>query len=200
MNMENSVIYTHVESVCCAAKEASRAYGSTSTAKKNALLCAMADQLTADCAMILAANAEDLSAAAENGVPKTMLDRLKLDEKRLAGICAALREVAALPDPIGSGEQTIRPNGLVIRHIRAPMGCVAMIYEARPNVTVDAAALCLKTGNAVVLRGGKEAIRSSMALVESMRKALVAHGFSPDLIGLITMTDRAGATASLART
>ena len=188
-------IQAHVESICRAAKEASRGFGSTSTAKKNALLCAMADQLTADCAAILAANAEDLAAAAENGVPTTMLDRLKLDEKRLGGICAALREVAALPDPIGSGEQTIRPNGLIIRHVRAPMGCVAMIYEARPNVTVDAAALCLKTGNAVVLRGGKEAIRSSMALVESMRKALTAHGFSPDLIGLITMTDRAGATA-----
>jgi len=188
-------IQAHVESVCRAAKEASRAYGSTSTAEKNTLLCAMADQLTADCATILAANAEDLSAATENGVPGTMLDRLKLDEKRLAGICAALREVAALPDPIGSGEQSIRPNGLVIRHIRAPMGCVAMIYEARPNVTADAAALCLKTGNAVVLRGGKEAIRSSMAMVASMRKALVSRGFSPDLIGLITMTDRAGATA-----
>ena len=187
-------IQTHVESVCRAAKEASRSFGSTSTAKKNALLCAMAEQLTADCAAILEANAADLEAAAENGVPKTMLDRLKLDEKRLAGICAALREVAALPDPIGSGEQTVRPNGLIIRHVRAPMGCVAMIYEARPNVTVDAAALCLKTGNAVVLRGGKEAIRSSMALVASMRKALAAHGFSPDLIGLITMTDRAGAT------
>ena len=193
--MENSAIYNHVEAICRAAKEASRTYGSTSTARKNALLCAMADQLTADCTAILAANAEDLAAAAENGVPKTMLDRLKLDEKRLGGICSALREVAALPDPIGSGEQVIRPNGLVIRHVRAPMGCVAMIYEARPNVTVDAAALCLKTGNAVVLRGGKEAIRSSMALVESMKKALTAHGFSPDLIGLIIMTDRAGATA-----
>ena len=193
--MENSAIYTHVESICRAAKEASRAYGSTSTAEKNALLLAMADQLTADQAAILAANAEDLAAAAENNVPKTMLDRLKLDEKRLAGICAALREVASLPDPIGSGEQTTRPNGLVIRHVRAPMGCVAMIYEARPNVTVDAAALCLKTGNAVVLRGGKEAIRSSTAMVASMKKALVAGGFSPDLIGLITMTDRAGATA-----
>ena len=189
------IIQNHVETICRAAKEASRGYASTATADKNALLCAMADQLTADCGVILAANAEDLAAAAENGVPKTMLDRLKLDEKRLGGICDALREVAALPDPIGSGEQTIRPNGLVIRHVRAPMGCVAMIYEARPNVTVDAAALCLKTGNAVVLRGGKEAIRSSMALVESMRKALVVRGFSPDLIGLITMTDRAGATA-----
>ena len=188
-------IQTHVESICRAAKEASRGYGATGTADKNALLCAMADQLMADCAAILEANAADLAAAAENGVPKTMLDRLKLDEKRLAGICSALREVAALPDPIGSGEQTIRPNGLIIRHVRAPMGCVAMIYEARPNVTVDAAALCLKTGNAVVLRGGKEAIRSSMALVESMKKALTARGFSPDLIGLITMTDRAGATA-----
>ena len=188
-------IQIHVESICRAAKEASRSFGSTSTAEKNALLCAMADQLLADTEAILSANAEDLSAAAENGVPKTMLDRLKLDEKRLSGICSALREVASLPDPIGSGEQTVRPNGLIIRHVRAPMGCVAMIYEARPNVTVDAAALCLKTGNAVVLRGGKEAIRSSMALVESMRKALAVRGFSPDLIGLITMTDRAGATA-----
>ena len=188
-------IQTHVESICRAAKEASRTYGSTSTAKKNALLRSMSDQLITDTEAILAANAEDLAAAAENGVPKTMLDRLKLDEGRLRGIYAALREVAALPDPIGSGEQTVRPNGLVIRHVRAPMGCVAMIYEARPNVTVDAAALCLKTGNAVVLRCGKEAIRSSTALVESMRRALVWRGFSPDLIGLITMTDRAGATA-----
>ena len=189
------IINAHVESVCRAAKEASRRYGSTGTAQKNALLCAMADRLKRDEAAILAANAADLAAAAENGVPKTMLDRLKLDEKRLAGICDALREVAALPDPIGSGEQTVRPNGLIIRHVRAPMGCVAMIYEARPNVTVDAAALCLKTGNAVVLRGGKEAIRSSTALVDSMKAALVEQGFSPDLIGLITMTDRAGATA-----
>ena len=189
------IIYTHVESICRAAKEASRGYGATSTAEKNVLLRSMSDQLITDTDAILAANAEDLAAAAENGVPKTMLDRLKLDEGRLRGIRAALREVAALPDPIGSGEQTVRPNGLVIRHVRAPMGCVAMIYEARPNVTVDAAALCLKTGNAVVLRCGKEAIRSSTALVESMRRALVWRGFSPDLIGLITMTDRAGATA-----
>ncbi len=188
-------IFNHVQEICRAAKMASRTYGSTDTARKNALLCAMADQLTEDCATILEANRADLEAAAENGVPTTMLDRLKLDEKRLAGICSALREVAALPDPIGSGEQTVRPNGLVIRHVRAPLGCVAMIYEARPNVTVDAAALCLKTGNAVVLRGGKEAINSGIALVQSMKKALSSQGFSPDLIGFITMVDRAGATA-----
>ncbi len=193
--MEKNEIYLQVEDICRAAKAASRAYGSTGTAKKNALLCAMADQLMADLDEILAANAKDLENAAENGVPKTMLDRLKLDEKRMKGICDALREVAALPDPIGSGERTVRPNGLVIQKVRAPMGCVAMIYEARPNVTVDAAALCLKTGNAVVLRGGKEAIQSGTALVASMRKALVAGGFSPDLIGFITSTDRAGSTA-----
>ncbi len=193
--MEKNEIYLQVEDICRAAKAASRAYGSTGTAKKNALLCAMADQLMVDLDEILAANAKDLENAAENGVPKTMLDRLKLDEKRMKGICDALREVAALPDPIGSGERTVRPNGLVIQKVRAPMGCVAMIYEARPNVTVDAAALCLKTGNAVVLRGGKEAIQSGTALVASMRKALVAGGFSPDLIGFITSTDRAGSTA-----
>ena len=188
-------IRAHVEAVCAAAKEASRTYGSTDTARKNALLCAMADRLAADRDRILEANATDLSLATENGVPATMLDRLKLTEARLASICDALREVAALPDPIGSGEQTVRPNGLCIRHVRAPMGCVAMIYEARPNVTVDAAALALKTGNAVVLRGGKEAIHSGLALVESMKAALAENGFSPDLIGFISMTDREGATA-----
>ena len=187
-------VQDHVTAVARAAKAASRAYAATSTDKKNALLLAMADRLLVDTATILAANREDLDAAAENGVPGPMLDRLKLTEDRLAGIAAALRDVAALPDPIGSGEQITRPNGLVIRHVRAPLGCVAIIYEARPNVTVDAAALCLKTGNAVVLRGGKEAIRSSMALVTSMKAVLAEQGFSPDLIGLVTMTDRAGAT------
>ncbi len=191
----HDMIYNHVLDICRAAKEASRTYGSTATAEKNALLHAMADRLMADCATILEANADDLAHAAENGVPGPMLDRLRLDEKRLSGICDALREVASLPDPIGSGEQTVRPNGLCIRHIRAPMGCVAMIYEARPNVTVDAAALALKTGNAVVLRGGKEALRSSKALVASMKAALIDRGFSSDLIGLITLTDREGATA-----
>ena len=188
-------IYLHVEHICRAAKAASRTYGSTDTAEKNALLRAMADQLMADVDDILAANAADLAAAEENGVPKAMLDRLKLDARRLSGICDALREVAALPDPIGSGDCTVRPNGLQIRHVRAPLGCVAIIYEARPNVTVDAAALCLKTGNAVVLRGGKEAVHSGTALVASMKKALSANGFNPDLIGFISMTDRAGANA-----
>ncbi len=192
---QTNPIYTEVEDICRRAKAASRSYGSTSTAKKNALLCAMADHLWADLDTILSANAQDLANAEENGVPKTMLDRLKLDEKRMVGICDALREVATLPDPIGSGERFVRPNGLVIQKVRAPMGCVAMIYEARPNVTVDAAALCLKTGNAVVLRGGKEAICSGTALVASMRSALVENGFSPDLIGFITSTDRAGSTA-----
>ncbi len=192
---QKTEMYFYVENICKAAKEASRTYGATSTAKKNALLCAMADQIMADVADILAANQKDLDAAEENGVPKAMMDRLKLDEKRLGGICDALREVAALPDPIGSGERSVRPNGLVIQHVRAPLGCVAIIYEARPNVTVDAAALCLKTGNAVVLRGGKEAVHSGTALVASMKKALIANGFSPDLIGFIAQTDRAGANA-----
>ncbi len=187
-------ITAHVTDICRAAKAASRAYASTGTAEKNALLLAMADRLHADTVTILEANAADLAAAADNGVPSTMLDRLKLTPDRIEGICRALRDVAALPDPIGSGEQTTRPNGLIIRHVRAPMGCIAIIYEARPNVTVDAAALCLKTGNSVVLRGGKEAIRSSTALVASMKAALADKGFSPDLIGLVTMTDRAGAT------
>ena len=192
---QKTEIYLHVENICKAAKAASRTYGSTGTAQKNALLRAMADRLAIDTPTILEANAADLKAAAENGVPKTMLDRLKLDEGRINGIRSALCEVAALPDPIGSGDRVVRPNGMVINHVRAPLGCIAIIYEARPNVTVDAAALCLKTGNAVVLRGGKEAIHSSTALVQSMKRALADNGVSPDLIGLVTMTDRAGANA-----
>ena len=194
-NLQSSPIYAQVENICRKAKAASRTYGSTGTAQKNQLLSAMADRLWADLDTILTANAQDLACAQENGVPKTMLDRLKLDEKRMKGICDALREVATLPDPIGAGERFVRPNGLVIQKVRAPMGCVAMIYEARPNVTVDAAALCLKTGNAVVLRGGKEAINSATALVNSMKAALVEQGFSPDLVGFVDTTDRAGSTA-----
>ena len=183
-------IFEEVRALCAAAKAAAAGYGHTSTADKNKLLLNIASRLEADCPTLLEANRKDLEAGEAAGLSRAMLDRLALSEGRLAGICDALRALVALPDPVGAGECLRRPNGLEIRHVRAPLGVVAMIYEARPNVTVDAAALCLKTGNAVVLRGGKEAIHTNRALVASIRAVLVEDGFSPDLVGLVASTDR----------
>ena len=188
---------TYIHNLCASAKTAAPALAAASTAKKNAALAAIADALAADRDAILAANARDLAAAADNGVPTTMLDRLRLTEARLDGICAAVRELIGLADPIGAGERWVRPNGLVIERIKVPMGVVGMIYEARPNVTVDAAALCLKTGNAVVLRGGKEAIETNRALVASMKGALAAVGLDPAVLALVERTEREGVTAML---
>ena len=122
-----------------------------------------------------------------------MLDRLKLDEVRIAGICDDIRALIALPDPIGTGSVITRPNGLTIKCTKVPLGVVAMIYEARPNVTVDAAAMCVKTGNSVILRGGKEAINTNKTLVKIMKKALESVGISPDVIGLVENTERESA-------
>ncbi|MEJ2481336.1 MAG: aldehyde dehydrogenase family protein, partial [Acidihalobacter sp.] len=140
---------------------------------KNALLCAMADELDAQADTVLAANAEDMAAAREKGIGEAMLDRLALDEKRLAGVADALRFVASLPDPVGEvTERHTSDKGFEIQRVRVPLGVVGMIYEARPNVTADAAALCLKAGNGVILRGGKEAVRSNTAIAACLRKAL----------------------------
>ncbi len=190
-------ITTYIRELAASARSAAPTLASASTARKNAALAAMADALAADAADILAANETDLANAAANGVPATMLDRLRLTEARISGICAALRELIGLADPIGSGDRWVRPNGLVISRIRVPMGVVGMIYEARPNVTVDAAALCLKTGNAVVLRGGKEALETNRALVASMKAALRTAGLDPDVIALVERTDREGVNAML---
>ncbi|MBQ9163061.1 MAG: glutamate-5-semialdehyde dehydrogenase [Clostridia bacterium] len=192
---DTNKIYDDVRAVCRAAKNAWRSYASTSTTKKDQLLCDIASGLSKDKAAIFAANAADLENARAAGISAGMLDRLTLDEKRLSGICSALFDVAKLPDPIGSGTRTTRPNGLQITCTRAPIGTVAIIYEARPNVTVDAAALCLKTGNAVVLRGGKEAINTNRALVTSIKKVLSDNGYSPNLVGLIESTDRESSVA-----
>ena len=194
MNDTNK-IYDDVRALCSAAKNAWRGYAATSTQKKNDLLCKIADGLNSDKDVIFEANARDLEAARAAGIPSGMLDRLTLDEKRLSDICSALLDVAKLPDPIGSGSRVTRPNGLEITCTRAPIGTVAIIYEARPNVTVDAAALCLKTGNSVVLRGGKEAVNTNTALVTSIKKVLSDNGYSPDLVGLVTSTDRESSVA-----
>jgi glutamate-5-semialdehyde dehydrogenase len=144
---------------------------------KRTLLRDMAAALETQSAAILAANAEDMRQAAAKGVQGAMLDRLRLDESRVAGIANALREVAELPDPVGVvTRRETRPNGLSIERVRIPLGVIAMIYEARPNVTADAAALCLMAGNAVILRGGSGAIHSNTASAAAVKSALEAHG------------------------
>ena len=153
---------------------------------KAALLTAMAAALEADSTVILAANARDLDAAREKGVGSAMLDRLALDPKRLAAIADALREVAALPDPVGQvTRDDVRPNGIRVRKVRVPLGVIAMIYEARPNVTADAAALCIKAGNGVILRGGSEAIHSNTAIARALRGALEAQGVPAAALTLV---------------
>ncbi|WP_242107281.1 glutamate-5-semialdehyde dehydrogenase [Luteimonas aquatica] len=175
-----------IKSQALACRDAAQAVAQLSTEAKNALLRAMAAALEADEAAILAANARDLAAAAEKGIGGAMLDRLKLDPKRLAAIAQALREVAELPDPVGQvTRRDTRPNGIAIERVRVPLGVVAMIYEARPNVTADAAALCLKAGNGVILRGGSEAIHSNTAIATSLKRALREAGVPDAALTLV---------------
>ena len=178
-----------------AAKAASRILMTAGEAQKNRALHAMADQLLAQSAAILAANAEDLAMAEANGMSKSLQDRLALSEKRLADMADGLRAVAALPDPIGEVvEGSVRPNGLQLRKVRVPLGVIGMIFEARPNVTSDSAGLCLKAGNAVILRGGKEAFRSNQAVVVALRDGLQEAGLPQDCVQLVQDTSRATAT------
>lgn len=164
------------------------------SARKDALLRSMAGSLRRARGAILAANAEDL-AAAQGSIGEVMLDRLRLTEERIEGMAAGLEQVAQLPDPVGKVLRRIeRPNGLAIEKVSVPLGVIAIIYESRPNVTADAAALCLKAGSACVLRGGKEAIRSNRAIVAALREGAQQAGFDPDLICLVEDTSRASAT------
>ena len=163
---------------------------------KNAALEAIARTLEENAAEIFAANAEDIAAGRAAGIAPNLLDRMLLDEKRLAGIVEGVRQVAALKDPIGEvlHAETL-PNGLIVSQMRVPLGVVGMIYEARPNVTVDAAVLCLKSGNAVILRGSKDILRSNICLVKLMRQALTEAGLDPDCIALVEDPSRETATA-----
>ena len=177
------------------AKAAKAAVSRLTTAEKNAALLAMAHALTAEQETILAANAQDLEAA-RGTVPQVMLDRLLLNEQRIAAMAQGIREVAALPDPVGRvlSERT-RADGLLIQKVSVPMGVIAIIYESRPNVTSDAAALALKSGSVCVLRGGKEAFRSANAIVEALRKGLKSQGITENAVNLVQDTSRASATA-----
>lgn len=164
------------------------------TQQKNTTLAAIAASLRENSKTIIAANKEDLERGRKNGLSDGMLDRLMLDDERIEGIAGAVEDVIALPDPCGRLlEEIKRPNGLAIKKVSVPLGVIGIIYESRPNVTADAAVLCLKSSNAVILRGGKEAIDSNIAIVAAMRAALKECGFDENCIQLVTDTSRESA-------
>ncbi|HEY9162597.1 MAG TPA: glutamate-5-semialdehyde dehydrogenase [Desulfomonilia bacterium] len=174
------------------AKEASRHLATLGSSEKADVLKKMADAIMKNSAMLKEKNAIDVRKADANGLSTAMIDRLTLTDKVLEGMAAALTEIADLPDPIGSITNMVtRPNGLMVGRMRIPLGVVAMIYESRPNVTADAAGLCLKSGNACVLRGGSEAFNSNMAIVKVLKDTLEGTSINPDAIGFIPLTDRA---------
>ena len=175
-----------IRALALACRDAAPLIAQLGAEPKRALLQDMACSLERHTDAILAANAHDLQQAVDKGVRGAMLDRLRLDAARVAGIAQALREVAALPDPVGIvTRREQRPNGIAVERVRIPLGVVAMIYEARPNVTADAAALCLKAGNAVILRGGSEALQSNTAIAAALHEALRAHGLPEAAVTLL---------------
>lgn len=178
-----------------AARRAATALAQASTSVKNQALLAMAETLLADSAWILEANSEDIRRARERGLSEAMVERLTLNEKRIAAMAEGIRQVAALPDPVGEiVEGWKRPNGLEILKVRVPLGVIAIIYESRPNVTADAAALCLKSGNAVILRGGSEAFQSNQAITSSLVRAIESTGLPAECVQMVQTTDREAAT------
>ncbi len=180
------------------ARKASRQLVVASGEQKNRWLLASASALRESKAEILAANLLDVEAAAANGLNSAQVDRLRLNDSRLEGVARALEEIAALPNPIGEVfESTVRPNGLLINKVRVPLGVVFFIYESRPNVTPDAAAICVKSGNAVILRGGKEALNSNQALHRVLVRTLEAVGLPKDAVQLVDTTDREAVGAFL---
>lgn len=173
------------------AKAVERAVAASSTTQKNKALAAISAALIANTELIIAENAKDMAAAKENGISESLQDRLRLDESRIAGIAKGVDELIALNDPIGEIIEGItRPNGMRIAKTRVPLGVIGIIYESRPNVTVDAAALCLKAGNVVILKGGKEAINSNICLGRIMREAIASTGMPADAVQVVENTSR----------
>lgn len=184
-------ISEEIAKIAANARQASHAMAKLSSAAKDRLLLAMADALVAATAEIIAENSKDLTAGKENGLSAPLLDRLMLDEARIKGMADALREVVALPDPVGGVDRMwLRPNGLQVGKMRIPLGVIGFIYESRPNVTSDAAALCLKAGNAVVLRGGSEAINSNRAIARILCAEMSKAGIPAGALALIPFTER----------
>ena len=180
-----------IQDMAVRAKKAARTLVSLSTKAKNDVLLHMATGIDAKRAFIQTENAKDLQAGKEKGLSSAMLDRLELSDNIIDSMMSGLSEVAALPDPVGEIEKLVkRPNGLMVGRMRIPLGVIGMIYESRPNVTVDAAALCLKAGNAIILRGGSEAIHSNRALASVLQEVLESEGITADAIQVIPVVDR----------
>jgi len=184
-------IKDYMQQIGRAAREASRATARASTAAKNTALLAMAQAICEHRAELLAANAADVAEARANGLDAAMIDRLTLTDKSVDAMALGLEQVAALPDPVGEiSDLKLRPSGIQVGKMRVPLGVVGIIYEARPNVTADAAALCLKSGNAAILRGGKEALRANQAIAACVRAGLAAAGLPETAVQVIETTDR----------
>ncbi len=189
--LTNTDLEHGIQSIARAARHASRQLAKLSNAQRNRALRAVAAQIRAGVGDVISANAEDLAAAERNGLSAAMVDRLRLDEARLEKVAAAVEEVADLPDLLGSVvSETVRPNGLLVQRVRIPLGVVGIVYESRPNVTSDAAALCLKAGNACVLRGGSEAFRSNQALGKRIAAGIEQAGLPPACVQVVPSTDR----------
>lgn len=186
------------ECIAAGARAAASVLATVGQREKQAALSAISEALRAQTDVILAANAQDIAAAGANGTRSVMVDRLRLTAERIQAMAKGVDEVAALPDPTGEVlSMTTRPNGLVVGKKRVPLGVVGIIFESRPNVTVDAAVLCLKSGNACILRGGREALHSNLALADIMRQAIVSVGLPADAINLLNDTTREGAEAMM---
>ena len=180
-----------ITEICQKAKAASVEMAKLSAEAKNTALCRMANALEANAEKILAANKADVEAAKAKGLKASLLDRLALDQKKIQGMAKDMREVSALADPIGTIISTwTRPNGLIISQVRVPLGVVGVIYESRPNVTSDSAGICIKSGNAVILRGGSDALQSNVAIGEVLRDALAATSVPVDAIQVVNSPDR----------
>jgi glutamate-5-semialdehyde dehydrogenase len=178
------------------ARQACRIWAQASTRHKNTALLAMADAMEARAEEILEANRRDVQAAQLSGVAGAVIDRLRLDDRRLRGVANSVRNIAVLQDPVGEViKEWVRPNGLRISKVRVPIGVIGFIYESRPNVTSDAASLCLKTGNAILLRGGSEAFHSNTTIAQALRRGCEVAGLPPDGVQLVPTTDRAAVQA-----
>ncbi|PIE57827.1 MAG: glutamate-5-semialdehyde dehydrogenase [Desulfobulbus propionicus] len=181
-----------IREIARTAKAASRIMANLPTAVKNEILLDIAQALTSQAEEIIGANNKDLEAAQEKGISPALLNRLRIDEQGIVSMVQGVREIAALSDPVGEvTEMRQRPSGISVGRMRVPLGVICMIYESRPNVTIDAATLCLKAGNVVVLRGGSEAIRSNLALAKLMQQVLDKHQVDPAVVQVLPMTERA---------
>lgn len=195
MNQSNTAAFNttpfSMENMASNAKIASRVAAQLATTEKNTVLNAIADAIEANSAGIISENTKDIEAGRDKGLSQAMLDRLVLTEQGVKDISSAIREIVALKDPVGDvSNLALRPNGLQVGKMRIPLGVIAMIYEARPNVTAEAAALCIKSGNAVILRGGSEAIHSNLAIASCLHTVLTAHGCDQNVVSVIPDTSR----------